>query len=107
MQRNRNTEEPDAGNLLVRVCGGAGGVTCRLYPETWNYQCQPPTVKIPALSKGIAGRQPEIPAWSDCSFSVTECLVIMHLTKKTRGCSLLRCYHPCGSELSQVASYSL
>ena len=36
MQRNRNTEEPDAGNLLVRVCGGAGGVTCRLYPETWN-----------------------------------------------------------------------
>ena len=34
MQRNRDTEEPDAGNLLVRICGGAGEATPRLYPDS-------------------------------------------------------------------------
>ncbi len=27
------TEEPDEGNLHVRICGGAGRETGRLYPE--------------------------------------------------------------------------
>jgi len=32
-QRSYDTEEPDAGNLLVRVCGGFGWVTTRFCPE--------------------------------------------------------------------------
>ena len=31
--RNRDTEEPGAGNLLARICGGAGEATPRLYPD--------------------------------------------------------------------------
>ncbi len=33
MQRNRDTEEPGAGNLLARTCGGAGEATPQLYPD--------------------------------------------------------------------------
>ena len=32
-ERNRDTEEPGAGNLLARICGGAGEATPRLYPD--------------------------------------------------------------------------
>ena len=31
--QTRDAEEPDAGNPLVRICGGAGEVTPRLYPD--------------------------------------------------------------------------
>ncbi len=34
--RNRDTEEPGAGNLLARICGGAGEATPRLYPGIYN-----------------------------------------------------------------------
>ena len=34
--RNRDTEEPGAGNLLARNCGGAGEATPRLYPDINN-----------------------------------------------------------------------
>jgi group II intron reverse transcriptase/maturase len=33
VQRSYDTEEPDAGNPHVRVCGGFGWVTTRFYPE--------------------------------------------------------------------------
>ncbi|MHC4437152.1 MAG: hypothetical protein ACYS3S_07325 [Planctomycetota bacterium] len=34
-QRNLDTEEPYAGNWLVRICGGVGYHSCdaQLYPE--------------------------------------------------------------------------
>ncbi len=36
VKRNREFEEPDVGNPLVRICGGAGQATARLYPDGAN-----------------------------------------------------------------------
>jgi len=47
-ERNRDTEEPGAGNLLAQICGCAGQATPRLYTDIY-----PEPQNAPDVSPGI------------------------------------------------------